>query len=333
MGEISGRKAGYLRIPAPVMQVCRWVRRFLPFQLKCLLFDALTVSSDKLRAVAELPSPPGAGFLLPLARYVHQDLFPGRSRELVLVTGAASGIGKTFAEKCYAAGYRLLLVDRNASALAELGSALEAEVLVADLSRADDVEALAASFKVGDRCPDILINNAGVGLRNEITALAASDLRTLLGVNCAAPMRLTQAFLQESLRRRTGTVINMGSSAAFQPLPYMAAYSASKAFLVNLSEAITGELQANGNSGAVEVITVIPSGTATGFQSAAGVKRKPGEKLLDPAEVAQVALRQVGRGSQTIMVGSSAKLMGLAARAIPRRWQVRLWQRMMKTMR
>jgi hypothetical protein len=271
--------------------------------------------------------------LLPLARYVHQDLFPGRARALVLITGAASGIGKAFSERCYAAGYRLLLVDRNASALKELATELEAEVLVADLSRGEDVERLSARFLDADQCPDILINNAGIGLRNVLTALNASDLSALLGVNCAAPMKLTQAFLRESLRRRKGTVINIGSSAAFQPLPYMAAYAASKAFLVSFSEAIAGELQANGDPGALEVITVIPSGTATGFQNAAGVKRKPGEKLLDPADVAQVVLSQVGRGSRTVTIGSSAKLMGLAARALPRGFQVRLWQRMMEKMR
>jgi short-subunit dehydrogenase/dTDP-4-dehydrorhamnose reductase len=333
MGEISGHKAGYLRIPGPVMQICRCLQRFLPFQLRCLLFDALTVSPNKLKAIAEIPSPHSEGFLMPLARYVRQDLFPGRWRTLVLITGAASGIGRAFAEKCYTAGYRLLLVDRNARALEALGTRLEAEVMVADLSREDHVDAVLARLMVAGRCPDILINNAGVGLRNVITELDASALSTLLSVNCAAPMKLMQVFLRECLRRKAGTVINIGSSAAFQPLPYMAAYSASKAFLVNLSEAVSGELEANANSGAVEVITVIPSGTATGFQNAAGVKRKPGEKLLEPTDVVQAVLRQVGRGSRTITIGSSARLMGLAARILPRRLQVRLWQRMMKTLR
>jgi short-subunit dehydrogenase/uncharacterized protein YbjT (DUF2867 family)/SAM-dependent methyltransferase len=334
MGQIGSRKRGHLRIPAFVVGLCRRLRRFLPFQLKCLLFDALTVSSAKLTAALSGEPPPRSdGFLLPLARDLHQETYPGRTRCRVVITGAASGIGRALAVRCYVAGYQLLLVDRDERTLRELGAALQADVQFVDLSLPEHVAALAARIAEGDECPDILINNAAIGLRNEFVAMESRELNVLLGVNCMAPMTLMNAFLRECVRRGNGTLINIGSSAGLQPLPYMAAYSASKAFLVNLSEAVTGELMAHADSSAVEVLTVIPSGTATNFQVAAGVKRSPREKLLEPSTVAALVIDQVGRGSKTIFIGSTARMMAAAARVLPRRWQPWLWEHMMRTMR
>lgn len=334
MGAINGRKTGFIRIPAPLVKVGRRLRRVLPFQLKCLLLDAMTVSPKQLQLALAAPLPQRAdGFLLPLARYVHQEQYPGRTRYRVVITGAASGLGKALAEQCYAAGYHLLLVDCDGGALREVGSHLQAEVLVADLSQPEHVDVLAERISRAGYCPDLLINNAGIGLRSGFAATAPYDLNNLLGVNCAAPMKLMSAFVRQCLNRGSGTLVNIGSSAALQPLPYMAAYSASKAFLVNLSEAVAGELLANPNSGSVEIITVIPSGMATNFQTAAGVKREADEKLLEPSEVARIVLGKVGRGSRTLVIGSTARMMSLAARVVPRGWQARLWERMMKAMR
>ena len=106
----------------------------------------------------------------------------------------------------------------------------------------------------------------------------------------------------------------------------MAVYSASKAFMLNFSDALSGE-----NS--VEIITASPSGTATNFQSASGVKKKKGEILLEPSFVASKIISQVGKGSKSIIIGRSGKIMALLSKILPRKTQIKLWKHMIKKMR
>jgi short-subunit dehydrogenase len=127
-----------------------------------------------------------------------------------------------------------------------------------------------------------------------------------------------------------GVLVNVASSAALQPLPGMAAYAASKAFVLSYSEALAEELAAT----AVRVITVCPGGTDTGFQAASGVRRVEGEKLM-PAPVAAACIFRAiqRRQSGTVLIGGRTKAMALLARLLPRRTLVRLWGRLMNEMR
>jgi hypothetical protein len=127
-----------------------------------------------------------------------------------------------------------------------------------------------------------------------------------------------------------GTLVNVASSAALQPLPGMAAYAASKAFVLSYSEALAEEMAAS----AVRVITVCPGGTDTGFQASSGVKRVEGERLMPATEVAAHMFAAIRHGrSTTVLVGGRTKAMALLARVLPRNMLVRLWGRMMGAMR
>jgi short-subunit dehydrogenase len=127
-----------------------------------------------------------------------------------------------------------------------------------------------------------------------------------------------------------GILVNVASSAALQPLPGMAAYAASKAFVLSYSEAAAQELEGT----PIRVITVCPGGTDTGFQAASGVKRDAGEKLMPAADVAAVILAAIRRNrSATLFVSGRTKVMALMARVLPRRQLVRLWGKLMGSMR
>jgi short-subunit dehydrogenase len=154
----------------------------------------------------------------------------------------------------------------------------------------------------------------------------------MIYVNCLVPAEICRVFLPAFLQAKRGTLINIASSSAYQPLPYMAVYSASKAFMLNFSQAIAGELIGRKDH-SVEIITVSPSGTATAFQKSAQVKVANLRSLLSPDFVATRILSALGGGSKAIDIGMAGKLMSVSARLLPRKTQLRLWEYLMKEMR
>ena len=126
-------------------------------------------------------------------------------------------------------------------------------------------------------------------------------------------------------------VVNIASTAAFQPLPYMAAYAAAKSFILSFSLALHAEVRAVGRSD--QVLTVVPSGTETGFQVAAGVKTTAKERLLSPHQVAAAIVGALARRRSLLFIGRRARTMRLAASIIPLGWQARLWEKLMGRLR
>jgi short-subunit dehydrogenase len=176
-----------------------------------------------------------------------------------------------------------------------------------------------------------LVNCAGIGVRGEVRDVAESAQARLLAVNMLALADAsTRAVRHMTAQPAGGTLVNVASSAALQPLPGMAAYAASKAFVLSYSEALAEELAPT----SVRVITVCPGGTDTGFQAASGVKRVVGERLMPAAEVAAYMMVAIRRGkSTTILVGGRTQAMALLARVLPRATLVRLWGRLMGKLR
>lgn len=324
LGDITAHPAGRVAIPGIVAGVARGARRWLPLAAQGLHSDTLLASATRLRALGFLPVVPRHRGLIALAR--SGAALGGRW----IVTGAASGIGRALAVQLYASGHSVVAVDQNADGLSALREDCpELVTRCADLSTADGQRTLVACMD--EAALDGFINCAGLGLRGDVRDLDPMAQARLLDVNIGALARASlHAVRRMSLQPSGGTLVNVASSAALQPLPGMAAYAASKAFVLSYSEALAEETA----STAVRVITVCPGGTDTGFQAASGVRRVEGERLMPASEVATHILRAIRRGhSTTVLIGGRTKAMALLARFLPRRMLVRLWGRLMRQMR
>jgi short-subunit dehydrogenase len=247
-----------------------------------------------------------------------------------LVTGAAGGIGRCLAEQLHCAGHDLLVIDRDAERLAALARQLDCRALVADLATRDGAAAVGRRLEEEGLGIAWLINNAGIGQRGELGRLSLAAQQEVLELNCHAVLALSHLACRHFASTGRGTLINIASSAAFQPLPLMSVYAASKAFVLNLTEGLWGELR---DREGIRVIAVCPAGTATGFQAAAGVGSRRGETLLRPETVAARIIRAASSRSPTVLIGSMSRIMYWMSLIPSRRLQATIWARMMGSFR
>lgn len=225
-----------------------------------------------------------------------------------LVTGASSGIGAALAHALAARGLNLLVTARpeEAAALEQLATDLTAQhgvrcvAVPADLAEPAAVDALAAAAAEHRLVPDVLVNAAGVGSAGPFTGATAAAQQRILEVNVDAVVRLTHHFAAGMAQRRRGAVINIASTAAFQPQPYFAVYAASKAFLLRFGEALWAELRGSG----VRVVTVVPGAVAPpGEQRAEGpVRDFLKRRYLTADQVAARSLEAVERGRPVVVL-------------------------------
>lgn len=244
-----------------------------------------------------------------------------------LVTGASSGIGAELARLCAGDGYDLILVARRAARLQELAASLSVPVrcITADLS---DARAPQAIFEDTRGAPiDMLINNAGIVLRGLYAETDWSAQATLLQVNMVAPAHLTRLFLPDMIRRRSGRILNVASTAAFVPGPLMATYYASKAFLLSFSEAIANELKGTG----VTATVLCPGPTQTEIFEAAGIEDSNlmrGGNVMGAAEVARIGYRAMLQGKVQEIAGARNRWMMRGARLAPRTMVAQITRRL-----
>jgi short-subunit dehydrogenase len=243
-------------------------------------------------------------------------------RPLALVTGASSGIGLAVARRL-AVDHDLVLVARSADKLAELAAALERDhgaavrVVGADLGNPDGVARVAAALDAG-RPVDVLVNNAGLGVFGEFAATRLDDELAMLALNVVALTALTKLVVPGMVARGRGRILNVASTAAFQPGPFMAVYFATKAYVLSFSEAIGAELEGSG----VTVTALCPGPTASGFQAAAQMessKLVSGKALPTADEVAAAGVAAMQRGRRVAVVGVKNKLLVQSLRFLPRR--------------
>ncbi len=239
-----------------------------------------------------------------------------------LVTGASSGIGLAFAHELAARGMDVALVARSEGRLRELADSLtrahgvRAAVIVADLSRVGAAQEVVEVLRSRRLTIDLLINNAGFGYYGPVTEQPVSGVHDMMAVNMAALVELSHALVAPMLERGGG-IINVVSLAAFQPLPYMALYAATKAFVLSFSEALGIEVRGRG----VRVLALCPGETATAFfdtaqGSAAGTMRRP-------AQVVASGLRAFERGQGYAIDGWRNYLLAQLPRFVPRPLVVR----------
>ncbi len=226
------------------------------------------------------------------------------SRGLAVVTGATAGIGREFAEQLAGRGYALLLVARDRDRLTEAAATLTsahgvmAEAFPADLTRDDDVTALAERIAAS---PDLalLVNNAGFGTRGRLAEVDPGKQVAMVRLHTLAPMRLTQAALPVMLRNHAGAVINVSSVASFVYSAGNANYCATKAYLTTFSESLAAELAGTG----VQVQALCPGFTRTEFhRRMAEPDRLPRFAWLSSQVVVEHSLRCLDRGGPTVCV-------------------------------
>jgi len=250
-----------------------------------------------------------------------------------LVTGASSGIGECFARALAARKWNLVLVARTEeklSALAkELGSAHEIQVapLPFDLSAPGAAGRLAASLQERQVEVGLLVNNAGFGARGRFHKLSLDRQSDMLRLNIHALMELTYCLLSPMLDKRKGAVINVSSTAGFQPVPYTAVYSASKAFVTSFSMSLAEELRPYG----ISVVTLCPGGTQTNFFQAShyGTRKLPGG-LQEPRQVVAEALKALDRGGGLVVPRLFNKFFLEVQRVVPRSWVPRFSARIFR---
>jgi short-subunit dehydrogenase len=222
--------------------------------------------------------------------------------DTALVTGASAGIGVEFAKQLAARGYELVLVARREERLKELAESLPvtAHAVACDLaSEAEDLKAKVDKLGVQ---VDLLVNNAGFGLRGRFKDLPVGRQAEMVRVNCEAVVVLTGAFLPGMLERNRGGVITVASTAGMQPLPYEAVYGASKAFALNFTEALHAELRKTD----VRALAVNPGPVPTEWQQVAGYEEVGGEMMPGAIEADQVvseALHSYDKGKRTLVPG------------------------------
>jgi short-subunit dehydrogenase len=248
--------------------------------------------------------------------------------ETALITGASGGIGEALARLLAAAHIDVVLVARSAGKLSALAADLERAhgvrtfVLAQDLASPTAADAIAAELAGRGRNVDILINNAGFATYGRFAETPAAEEAQMIQVNITALTMLTKALLPAMLQRRHGRIMNVASTAAFQPGPLMAVYYASKAYVLSFSEALSNETAGSG----VTVTCLCPGPTRTGFQDRARMQESKLFSTLSVASAADVAragFDGMMAGRAIVIPGVTNKIgvqvLRLAPRALVRR--------------
>jgi hypothetical protein len=251
-------------------------------------------------------------------------------RPVALITGASMGIGEVFADALVARGYDVALVARSAQALETIAERLRsrgarAEVIVADLADPASIERVAARAEAAFGHIDLLVNNAGFGAHGKFETLSAESAIGQIRLNVEALVALTHRLAPGMLARRSGGIINVASTAAFQPVPWMAVYGATKAFVLSFSEALAEEYRSRG----VRVLALCPGATATNFFKTAGESAALGTKRSS-ADVVATALRAYDRGQTYVVDGFVNRILAFSPRLSPRPIVARLAGLMMR---
>ena len=240
-----------------------------------------------------------------------------------LVTGASRGIGLELARLFARDGHDLVLVARNGVGLAGLAAELKQrfgvaiKVMPKDLADPATPAGIASRLEVDGLSVDVLVNNAGFGAYGPFAEELLEEQLAMMQVNMVALTHLTRLLLPGMIERRSGRILNVASTAAFQPGPLMAVYYATKAYVLSLSEALANELEGSG----VTVTALCPGPTATAFATRADME---GSRLfsrppMSAAEVAAAGYRGLMRGKSLVVPGARNRTAAFTVRLVPRR--------------
>src|SRR5215471_10084276 len=240
------------------------------------------------------------------------------SRPRALVTGASSGIGVELARQMARDGHDLVLSARRAAPMHALAAELEAHgadslVIPVDLSKPGAASELAGAVETRGLTIDVLVNNAGLGGIGRFDELDPGRVSEMLHVNVVALTELTRSLLPGMVARRRGKVMLVASTAGFQPGPRMAVYSATKAYVLSLGEALAYELRGTG----VTVTTLCPGATATEFFKVAGSNEAVLKPAMSASEVARIGYRAMRAGRRVAITGILNRILAVGGRYGP----------------
>lgn len=243
-----------------------------------------------------------------------------------LVTGASAGLGAHFARALAARGHELILTARRADRLEALAAAIRAEhgvavtVIAADLAEPGAAARLMAEIAAHGLAVNLLISNAGFGHHGSFAGQDQEAIARMVALNCTALAELSRAVLPGMIQMRRGAILNVASTAAFQPGPWMALYYATKAFVLSLSEALHEEARGHG----VHVSALCPGPTATEFFDAAAMRDDVLLRRLaaDPDRVVRDGLRALDANRAVAVSGARNRVAAASIRFTPR-WLVR----------
>lgn len=242
----------------------------------------------------------------------------------VLITGASSGIGRELAQIFARDGFRLILIARSQPALEQLARELkerynsDSRIIIKDLEQPQAASEIFAELQEVGAAVDILVNNAGYGASGPFSESDLDKNLGLLQVNILALTALTRLFLPEMLKRSQGKILNIGSTAGFQPGPFMATYYASKAYVISFSEALAVELKGTG----VTVTTLCPGPTVTEFATRANMRSsliKSAFTTQNARTVAEIGYKGLMQGKGVVVPGTFNRVGAYAVKFLPRR--------------
>lgn len=251
------------------------------------------------------------------------------SKPLAVVTGGGSGIGRAICRELHGRGYAIFAQSLGEAELGEVRAELGSDVhtLALDLSRPGAASTLVEALHTAGLEPDILVNCAGLGVWGEHVELDAGRVETMLGVNVSALTSLCGLLGREMKARGRGRILNVASTASFQPLPHLAGYAATKHYVVAFSRALAQELGPHG----VHVSVVCPGTTRTPFLAAAGIDAKV-DKVAErfamlPQEVAIRSVAGMLAGRRHIVPGGINRVHYWVSRFMPACVMSSLWRR------
>ena len=244
------------------------------------------------------------------------------TRNYTLITGASTGIGYELAKLFAKDRHNLILVARDEGKLETAKNELskynvEVKILSLDLSKSGDIQGLFNYVEMNKLNVDILVNNAGIGTFGDFSEIEWVKEEALIDINIKALTKLTKYFLPKIIECKNGGILNVASTAAFCSGPRMAAYYASKAYVLNLTEAIYEECKDSG----IRISCLCPGPVKTTFQDKAGIKKSESAKkyLMDAEEVAKVSYKDFKKGKLIIIPGMKNKLLVIGNKLLPRR--------------
>src|SRR5689334_1241337 len=251
---------------------------------------------------------------------------------IALITGASTGLGREFARLCAHDGYDVVLISRSLQQLETLAAEIQRDtnravrVIEKDLSIPDAAREVFDELTSAGLQIELLINNAGFGLVGRFWQLSEEEQMQMIQLNVGALTHLTRLFLPGFVQRRRGYVLNVASTAAFQPGPLMAVYYATKAYVVSFSEALHNEVRDHG----VTVTALCPGPTKTEFDKRAGgtgTKLFQGRNVMNASAVAQIGLVAMRAGKPLVIAGRINAVMAFLTRFAPRQFAASMARR------
>lgn len=243
-------------------------------------------------------------------------------RKFTLITGATSGIGWELSKIFGSHGHNLLLTGRNEEKLNEIKSQfsnnIDIIILKGDLKDEEFIESIKNIVEKEDIFIEYLINNAGIGSFGEFHKIGKYIDLNMIDINVRALTHLTKLFLPDMIENNLGGIMNLCSTAAFSPGPYMTVYYATKAYVLSLTEGIKEEVSGKN----IKISAVCPGPTKTTFQSIAKIKKAKFAKqsLMAPEKVAEISYKEFMKGKTIIIPGMNNKFLIAGSKLLPRKY-------------